>query len=184
MDAHGREQFKSLRLPEERSLFLKWTACKLRNETSGCTLEEPLVQVGGSIGLEDPVAHSVALMARPRPASLVGDRAGYIVIGCLDNQARRRRKDAASARLYEPTAGAVCLPPICLDDAEWNVDRHSAGVVVHRQNVGDRPRQGCSCKATIVKRNCEPRSTGGVYANNPQLTLAQVLLIVFKPRRL
>ena len=176
MDACGGEQFKSLSLPKERSLLVKWTTSKLTERNLRVHLEKPHIQVGGSVDLEDPVAHSVALTAWPRPAPLVADRAGYIVIRCLDNQARGRRKDTASPRLYESTGSGVCLPPIRLDDAEWNVDRNSAGVGVHRQDLGNRRGQACSCEATIVERNGEPRSTGGVYANNPQSTLTPVFL--------
>lgn len=139
-------------------------------------LEKPVVGAGSSVGLQDPVTHPIALLrglGQPRSS----DIPRLVVVDCLDNGTRRRWKDTASTRLYEPTGGGVSFATVCLDDAEWYVDRHGGGFAVRCQDMVYSRRQTYFCEAAIFERNGKPRSTSRVNTHNPQVAAS------VKPRR-
>ena len=114
------------------------------------------------------MAHAVALLRWPRPTSFIADCSSRVVVNCLEDWTRRCRKDAASARLYEPPGSGVGLSTVRLDDAEWNVDGDCGRVAMDCQDVGDRSHKSRPREPAIVEYHSKPRSTGRVHADNPQ----------------
>ena len=81
-----------------------------RNETSGCTSKDPLVERRLSIEFEHPVTHAETLNARLWPATLGTQPPRIVVARRFEDEAREGRKDARVSLADERTGGAISLP--------------------------------------------------------------------------